>query len=389
MANHSARITMLRPLALQISPPGATPLTPEQKRFNLLLVKIEAARTRLATWQENMPLFAQAHAQRVAPLEAALMVERRAWLDELDTAAGQTGWTRSERETLSETIVDLAAMLIEITLDEDEIPALKSLFNKHSTADFDFDSEARQGLQAMKGLFEAISGLDLGDDDVASEDELMQRAQAQMHARDGRAEQPAGHGAAVPGGAARNRSARRPSKAQLKREEEARQITQTVREVFRKLASALHPDRANDDADRGARTTMMQRVNRAYEANNLLALLELQLEIEQVDRDHIANAPAERVRLFNQLLAEQLQELQQEIEDIEIRFCAQYFVIVDRRLDPAKLTRVLDDDVRDLRKAQSMQGRDRKMLLGRPSARRWLKRRRQEMRDDAMDDFTF
>lgn len=387
MATHSARFAMLRPHALQISPPGAVPLTPEQKRFNLLLVKIEKARARLTVWQENMPLFAQARAHRVAPLEAALMVERRAWLVELDTAAGQTGWTRSERETLSETILDLAAMLIEITPDEDEIPALKAVFNKHS--EVDFDSEERQGLQAMKGLFEAMSGLDLGDDDVASEDELLQRAEEQMRAREGRAEQAAEHGAAMHGGAARNSSARRPSKAQLKRDEEARQVTQTVREVFRKLASALHPDRATDDADRSARTAMMQRVNRAYEANNLLALLELQLEIEQVDRDHIANAPAQRIRHFNKLLAEQLQELEQEIVDTEMRFCAQYFVIDDRRLDPAKLTRVLDDDVRDLRMAQSTLARDRKMLLNRPSAKRWLKQRRYEMRDDAMDDFTF
>ena len=387
MATHSARFAMLRPHTLQISPPGAVPLTPEQKRFNLLLLKIEKARARLTVWQENMPLFAQAHAHRVAPLEAALMVERRAWLNELDTAAGQTGWTRSERETLSEIILDLAAMLIEITPDEDEIPALKAVFNKH--AEVDFDSEEQQGLQAMKGLFEAMSGLDLGDDDVASEDELMQRAEEQMRAREGRAEQGAEHGAAMHGGAARNSSARRPSKAQLKRDEEARQVTQTVREVFRKLASELHPDRATDDADRSARTAMMQRVNRAYEANNLLALLELQLEIEQVDRDHIANAPAQRIRHFNKLLAEQLQELEQELVDTELRFCAQYFVFDDRRIDPAKLTRVLDDDVRDLRMAQSTLARDRKMLLNRPSAKRWLRQRRQEMRDDAMDDFTF
>lgn len=387
MATHSARFAMLRPHTLQISPPGAVPLTPEQKRFNLLLLKIEKARARLTVWQENMPLFAQAHAHRVAPLEAALMVERRAWLNELDTAAGQTGWTRSERETLSEIILDLAAMLIEITPDEDEIPALKAVFNKHS--EVDFDSEEQQGLQAMKGLFEAMSGLDLGDDDVASEDELMQRAEEQMRAREGRAEQGAEHGAAMHGGTARNSSARRPSKAQLKRDEEARQVTQTVREVFRKLASELHPDRATDDADRSARTAMMQRVNRAYEANNLLALLELQLEIEQVDRDHIANAPAQRIRHFNKLLAEQLQELEQELVDTELRFCAQYFVFDDRRIDPAKLTRVLDDDVRDLRMAQSTLARDRKMLLNRPSAKRWLRQRRHEMRDDAMDDFPF
>ena len=64
----------------------------------------------------------------------------------------------------------------------------------------------------------------------------------------------------------------------------------------------------------------MQRANAAYEAGDLLALLELQLQIEQVDLAHAANVAAEQVRHFNKVLAEQLRERGRGFETIEQAF---------------------------------------------------------------------
>jgi curved DNA-binding protein CbpA len=69
-----------------------------------------------------------------------------------------------------------------------------------------------------------------------------------------------------------------------------------VREIYRKLASALHPDRETDEREREAKTALMQRVNQACEAQDLLALLQLQLQIEQIDERHIANAGEQRLK---------------------------------------------------------------------------------------------
>jgi len=282
-----------------------------------------------------------------------------------------------ERHTLAEVICDLAAAMIDNGLHEADAPALKAVYNRHS--EVDFDTEEQQQLQDFKGLFETVSGMDLGDDDVASHDELLRRADERLQAQ---AEQSAQR-------AERKGRARKPSAAQARREEEARQVKQTVREVFRKLVSALHPDRASDAADRDARTAMMQRVNRAYEADDLLALLQLQLEIEQVDLEHVARASAEQVRHFNRVLAEQLAELDAEIADCQARFCAQYGLLAHGRLDPLKLGAVVDDEVRELRAALAVVERDRKALLDRAAAKRWLKKQRRAMRDAYFDDLPF
>jgi hypothetical protein len=88
---------------LQISArAGSSALTPEQKRFNTLIRLIDQARRRLATWQEQTPLYAQAYTQLIVPLMQDLAAEQRAWAFGLDRVLAQPGWTRAERDTLRE-----------------------------------------------------------------------------------------------------------------------------------------------------------------------------------------------------------------------------------------------------------------------------------------------
>ncbi|HSQ72357.1 MAG TPA: J domain-containing protein [Rubrivivax sp.] len=182
----------------------------------------------------------------------------------------------------------------------------------------------------------------------------------------------------------------RQTPAQKRAEEDAKRISQTVREVYRKLASALHPDRVDTDvpaAERASRTALMQRANAAYEAGDLLALLELQLQIEQVDLAHAANVAAEQVRHFNKVLVEQLRELEAEIDDRQLAFCASYGLLAERRLDPAKLGLVLKDEVRELAEAQAWLQRERRMMQGDPAqVKRRLKQWRAEQRALDPDD---
>ena len=46
------------------------------------------------------------------------------------------------------------------------------------------------------------------------------------------------------------------------------------------MASALHPDRVPEGPEREARTRLMQQANQAYEAKDLLKLLDLQARLD-------------------------------------------------------------------------------------------------------------
>jgi hypothetical protein len=108
----------------------------------------------------------------------------------------------------------------------------------------------------------------------------------------------------------------------------AMEVFSPRRESCRELASLLHPDRETDPRERKAKNALMQRVNQAYAANDLLTLQELQLQVEQIDLGHIAKASNERLKHCDRVLSEQLQELKHELARVEagVRF--------DFNLDP-------------------------------------------------------
>ena len=376
---------MKTPTSLDIAAASPRQTSPEHKRFQTLLTKIDKARQRLQTWQEQLPLFAQMHEQRVAPVLTELTAARRAWAFELETLQLRKGWSKTDAQTLSQMICDLCGALLDISDEPDE--ELKALYNR--CAEVDFDTEGQQHLDAMKGMLESMAGVDLGDGPVESVDDLMHRARAQME----QMEQMQGRRHA-----AHEASARPPRKtrtaAQKRAEDDAARISQTVRDVYRKLASALHPDRADPGAtpeQRQQRTDRMAAANSAYEAGDLLALLTLQLQIEQVDIAHAAGVAATQVKHFNKVLAEQLRELEAEIDGRQHAFCASYGLMTEQRLDPAKLGLLLKDELQSLEIAKLRLGHERRVLLGDAAqAKRWLKQMRAEQRMlDRMDEDVF
>ncbi len=366
---------MTRSTHLDIAKAASRQDTPEHKRFRTLLDKIEKARARLAAWQTQLPLFAQAYSAQVAPQRARLQTARREFAFELEALFARVK-SRADRETVSTQICDVAGALLDAA-DPGAPPdePLKALYNRH--APVDFDTEAEEELASMKAMLESISGVDLGNEPVESQEDLLHRAQAKM------AEQAQAH-ATRPG-----RKKKAKTASDKRAEEDERRVSQTVREVYRKLASELHPDRVAADtpaAEREARTALMQQANVAYEAGDLLTLLTLQLKTEQIDLAHAAGVAAEQVRHFNRVLGEQLRELEMEIGSREHTFCASYGLMPERRPDPEKLQPLLKQELRELEFALLDLAHTRRLLKGDVAQlKRVLKQWRAAQRDDDFD----
>lgn len=361
---------------------GAKAASPEHKRFQTLLGKIDKARSRLQAWQEQLPLFAQMHEVQAAPMLARLAAARRAWALELEQLLLNRRWSKADTQALTRMLCNLSVSLVESVDPPDA--EMKALYDRW--ADISFDEEEEEHLELMKAVLEQVGGVDLGDDPLGSEEELMQRAHAKM------AEQHEQH--------QQRHSAQRPpprknkTTAQKRAEEDEARISQTVREVYRKLAAALHPDRVAADAsveERQRSTELMQRANSAYEAGDLLALLTLQLQIEQVDIAHAAGIAAAQVKHFNKVLAEQLRELEAEIDGRQYAFCASYGLMTQQRIDPTQLGLLMKDQVRELNITWLRLEQERKLLSGDPvQAKRFLKHLRAEQQfADRMDDLLF
>ncbi len=362
------------------------PASPEHRRFKALLTRIEAARQRLAAWHEQLPIFARAHAARVQPERERLLAARRAWALELEHIA-LGPWSKPDAKTLAQMLCALCGALLEASDEPDE--EIKALYNRY--AEVDYDAAGRQQLDAMKSRLEAMSGIDLGDDPVQSVDELMERVQAEM-ARQREAGDAPWMDAADLDRHRRQVAPKTRTAAQRRAEADEKRISQTVREVYRKLAAVLHPDRTSADAtpvERTERTALMQRANSAYEAGDLLALLTLQLQIEQVDVAHAATVAASQVKHFNKVLAEQLREIEAAIDERQVAFGSSYGIVVQQRLKPEQLGALLKDQLREIAAASAELAGEQRVLRGAPvAAQRWLKQKRAEMRfEEQMDDW--
>jgi hypothetical protein len=164
-------------------------------------------------------------------------------------------------------------------------------------------------------MLKDVFGVELGDDHGAKRpEELFERARLAMEERAAREplrpDPPRGR---PDSRGSRARGAKQQA-AEAERQSAVREVGQSMRDIYRKLVSALHPDREPDPQARDRKTALMQRVNQAYEKDDLLSLLGLQLEIEQIDAAHLAAVPPQRLEHYNQVLREQLAGLEGELE---------------------------------------------------------------------------
>jgi hypothetical protein len=372
---------------VQIVETIATPLTPEQRKFNTLVKKIELARAELLAWREQRVVFGPAHQQRIGPLRAELLqiqLEVAQRLDAMLTGAPTMppavkppgkGWSRVEKSVMRRFVCDLAGDILEgAPLDEAQEQWLTEVHDRH--AETDFASEKRESAEVMKTLFEHAGGVDFGDQVFDTEDDVVRAMHAkldeQMQAR--RAEHEA------------RAAKRKPTAAQKRRQQEQADASQSLREVYRKLASALHPDRADDDADAARRTALMQRANQAYEKQDLLALFALQLEVEQVNTEQLAQGSAQKARQYNRLLDEQLKSLQIELETERAHFCMDFGLDPHATHRPDKLGASLEREVRRMRQALMQASQDLLQLADAARAKRWIAqvKRNQELDDDGL-----
>lgn len=349
------------------------PLTPDHKRFNTLIRQIAQARATHAEWQENIPLFMQAYTKVIVPLRESFSDMVRKLVFALDGLLDQDGWSRPDRTTLRTMLCGEAGQLLQDAPDDEE---LRALFDKHS--EVDFATGKQQELQDFKELTERYTGIDLGDiEGIQSDDDLAQRMFEQMQAQE----------AAEAARKAAKAQRRGKTGTQKKREEEAQLATQSVREIYRKLASAVHPDRESDPVQRAVRTTLMQKINQAYAANDLLTLLEIQLQIEQVDAAHLSKLSAQRLKQYNKVLAEQLDGLKQETARLQSGFYLDFGIQPHGPLHPRKLSSIIQEQAEMMRRAIAQHQRELRTLADPAAAKRWLKQQRRSRTRYDDEDF--
>ena len=313
---------------------GTATLTIEQKQFNKSIAQVEAKRRELAQWQAFVPVYHKRLAAEIEPLLVRTREKRVAMVMLLDRAMDGRALNKTQKAKVADILIGQLSELLGETRDTE----LVRLYDKHSGVSF--DDKQQDDMEFVRAFAADAFGVELDDNcTVNTPEELARLVAERAHAAGtGRAPQP-------------ERKRKKSTKAiaqEALREQAAQGAGKVIREVFRKLASELHPDREPDPEERARKTVLMQQVNQAYNAGDLLALLELQLSVEQIDPASLANMTQERLTHYILLLKEQLQRLQEELSELRQPFATLMAGRVPRQFTPEAVQRALDTDICEL-----------------------------------------
>lgn len=276
-------------------------LSPAQQRFNRLLARIDKLKGQIAEVQALADLHRPLFSATLSPLRErfqALMRRMALWLDE--RVQGKD-LRPAQKRTAIEILCGLCAALV---AGGDE--SMRALHDKRSRRSLDQKDQAAAA--GMRAMMEDMLGKPLELDESLDEsldplDAVMRAAMAHMQQAT-QAEQLRSHAA---------RASKKPTAAQRKAEQQQEDADTVLRKVFRQLASALHPDRERDPAEHKRKTALMSEANAAYGRQDLMALLQIQLRIEQADAQSLAQLPEEKIASMSLLLKQQASELEHEL----------------------------------------------------------------------------
>jgi hypothetical protein len=337
-------------------------LGPEHQLFNQLLEKIEKQTSDLQTLKTLADTYAAQRNAKLAPLEAQtrqLQENLVLFLDQrLQTPKGLSQRVCDQIEEI------VGYLLDDLILSGEPSAALQAVADRYYVLDAGLgnsngdDDELEDGLdkQSSSDLNRAMAeamGVEVNPDEMLSTDDMIAALLRKLQTDDEAAMQ--AH--------EQRQSKRKKSAKQKQAEQDDLDAHSALRTIYRKLVSALHPDRESDPAERVRKTQLMVRVNAANDGKDLRALLHLQLEIAQIDPASVAAMADGQLRSFNRMLKEQLKTLQDEykymLDGARNAFGLHYggvnVKVLDTRLrvDAVQAQRLIDQLQQDLKTVQN------------------------------------
>ncbi|PRD70235.1 hypothetical protein C6P61_01925 [Malikia spinosa] len=327
--------------SLQAQQGAGAPLSPAAQQLQRELARVERLKAQLAQMESIGQGYLNGSAQRLQPLRERLRQAQRGlalalapWLE-----ADARGLSRAQQATARRLLCRLAQQLAE--RGDTDMAALHDRYSPQSLSDL-----RRAAADALR---ERLSDWLEPDDEAAqaaaSPDELLGAARRQWQAQ---TEAQRAQREARQAKREARKAQREPAPAALLEQQAQQDAGATLRTLYRQLASALHPDRAGDEAERQRMTALMSAANAAYGRRDLLALLDLQLQAELADPDHLERLSAQRLQAVSRLLKEQAASLERERQGEQQRWLHALDLPAGSRIDAAMLGRRLEEQELEL-----------------------------------------
>jgi hypothetical protein len=176
------------------------------------------------------------------------------------------------------------------------------------------------------------------------------------------------------------------AQAKLAQKEQAAQDAQNaLKNIYRQLARQLHPDRAANDTQRALNHDLMSEANTAYERQDLLALLKLQLKASQIDANAMSTVAEDKLKSWVALLRAQAKDLEIESAQLQMQMVHEFRVPPRQVISAAAIEQSLQAAVQDYDEALHLMRSDLELVKNDADLKRWAKANSKDLeRHDAL-----
>lgn len=353
-------------------------LSPEQLRFNKLLQRIEKLTLQIEQTRAMADRLLPLRCSTLQPLverskvltrEMVLLLAARLATKGLKLTAAQLRTAKSM----------ICSICVSMAMDGDaQMAALHDAHSEQSIAELKQAAEDDARAYFSEILDDEFEPKTEGQQQPSME-ELASAAMEKQRERHAEFEELQAKAAASK---AKGKQQGKQSQRQQKQALEEQDAQTALKTIYRQLASALHPDREPDADERVRKTALMGDANAAYQRRDLLALLKLQLQIEQIDASGIANMAKDRLAALARLLKEQAEALEYDLEILEQRLKGQLELMPYIRLTEAAILRAIEEDRQDLIDDITQMEEDMLEVQSDAGLKQWLKLQNALMKED-------
>jgi hypothetical protein len=333
------------------------------RAHQLQLTRIQKLQQQLA----DLDALAQAHRlalqQQVHPLQVEHRQQLRAMALLIDERLQGKTLAAPQRRAAVSILCGMAA-----TLAREGDAAMAAVHDRHSPTSL--ADQARTRSATLRAEIEAALGQPLdGVPPEANAEQILAAGMARLHEQRVQAEEEK-----------RTRAERRQAKTKKPPKNAASQASgdppdasALLRSLFRRLASALHPDRETDPVARENKTRLMSEANAAHARRDLLALLRLQQDAELGDPLGASGWDEGQLRAMTALLKQRVADLERERAGRQDALAQEFQVPPGRGVTPKTLQSVLLEQVWELEQALALMRADAHLARTDAGFKRWLR----------------
>lgn len=269
-------------------------LSPQQKKLNCLIEKIEQQKIDLAAWEKAQNDIQQYARQTLVLVYNELHTVLFQQLEQLWKHLHGGEFLKAEVVLLDEKIQHLAAYLKgSKALSEQEINTVEEIdtFYQQHTEHTNAKKTKKKPFVETDSKFE-----DTDSDEEETAFDPFDEWDSTQHEQ--------------------QREQAKLKKQQEKREQAEKMAEESLKTVYLKIAAIIHPDREQDESKKIEKTEMLQHANAAYEQQDLFYLLKLQIQIEQNRGAAQKGLTEDQIKFYKLALDAQSQQLDSQIDEI-------------------------------------------------------------------------